>query len=161
MQKLIENGFVQRIIWPLWWLIRTKYLVGVSVVAIRGDHILIINKRLGPTVGWNIPGGGKDRGCSFEEQATKELFEETGIRIGSLYLVDVILNETHYGVNLLYMCPDPIGEPKVHDKLEIKEAVFVPIRTMHKLLSGDGLMLAQRAVSTFRRYGQNTIKRVR
>jgi len=84
---------LQKILRYFWWILRTKYLVGVFVVAFRdnegNNEVLLINKRLGMTRGWEIPGGGKDRGFSPVEAAKKEFFEETGLQANELKLVGI------------------------------------------------------------------------
>src|SRR5271156_975964 len=55
-------------------------IVGVLVVVLRGDQVLIVQRRQEPNAGrWGFPGGVLELGETVAEGAMRELMEETGI----------------------------------------------------------------------------------
>ncbi|MDD4624926.1 MAG: NUDIX domain-containing protein [Candidatus Paceibacterota bacterium] len=97
-----------------------KVLVGLGVIILRDDGKILIGKRKGKFVPeYSIPGGHLDMGETFEEGASREVKEETGMEIKNPKVVSVSNNlETykktgrHYiSVNLL--ATEFKGEPKV------------------------------------------------
>ena len=66
-------------------------VVGVGVVALRGDSVLLIRRRQAPRVGqWSLPGGAQELGETVKHAARRELREETGLDAGRLRLIDVV-----------------------------------------------------------------------
>jgi len=65
--------------WPLLWLINTKFLVGVMVVAFDDqERVLLVHHTYRNRYPWGLPGGWLGRGESPAEGALRELAEETG-----------------------------------------------------------------------------------
>jgi 8-oxo-dGTP diphosphatase len=55
-------------------------IVGVLVVVLRGDEVLIVQRKQQPNAGrWGFPGGVLELGETVFEGAMRELLEETGI----------------------------------------------------------------------------------
>ena len=62
--------------------LRAEPKVGIGVIIIRNDGKILIGKRKGSHAPyWSIPGGHLDIGESFEQAATREIYEETGLII--------------------------------------------------------------------------------
>ena len=58
---------------------RAAPIVGVGVLALRGDGALLIGRRIsGPGPLWCLPGGHLEAGEDFERAARRELEEEAG-----------------------------------------------------------------------------------
>ena len=134
-------------IWRIWWLLRAKHLVGVFVAVIDDtDNILIIRKKRGVALGWQLPGGGKDHTLSPHQGAAEELFEETGIRAFSLHQLPTIYNARHWDMKIPFLCMIYSGPIQVRDTFEIAEAKFISIKHMDEYLSGDCLEIARSAV---------------
>jgi len=67
-------------VWPGSWL----YLRGsrrARLLLICGDEVLLVNNWLGAGK-WNLPGGGLHKGEDPKLGLLREVFEETGIRLG-------------------------------------------------------------------------------
>ncbi|MCH8685367.1 NUDIX hydrolase [Pedomonas mirosovicensis] len=66
-------------------------LVGVGVVALRGDRVLLIQRGKPPRQGqWSLPGGMQHLGETVRETAAREALEETGLAVEIKDLLDVI-----------------------------------------------------------------------
>jgi len=64
--------------------------VGIGIVVLRGDEVLLIRRGQPPALGaWSLPGGGQELGETAEAAARRELFEETGLEIGTLGLAGI------------------------------------------------------------------------
>jgi ADP-ribose pyrophosphatase YjhB (NUDIX family) len=58
---------------------------GASVVVVRRDAVLMVERRKPPLQGlWSFPGGKSEAGENPEQTARRELLEETGLRLGRL-----------------------------------------------------------------------------
>jgi len=65
--------------------------VGVGVIVFRDQEVLIVKRKKDPNKGqWSIPGGKQMIGETIAEAAKRELLEETGVKVGQLFLVDVV-----------------------------------------------------------------------
>lgn len=84
------------------------YRLAAGVYAMRGTHILMLQRAAGMMLGfWSIPGGMVDPGETPQQAAVRELYEEARIRPGGpLHLVSVVPLQG-YGLHLLslrYAC---------------------------------------------------------
>lgn len=102
---------------------RTQRL-GAYAVVFSDDLVLLT--RISP-VGyppghWTLPGGGVDHGESPHDAVRRELYEETGLRAGTVRLVDVHdvhvvetgrddVYEDYHGVHLLYAVDVDVDAP--------------------------------------------------
>ena len=65
--------------------------VGVGVIVFRDQEVLLVKRNKEPNKGqWSIPGGKQMIGETVAEAAQRELLEETGVKVDSLLLVDVV-----------------------------------------------------------------------
>jgi 8-oxo-dGTP diphosphatase len=65
-------------------------VVGVGGVIIDADRTVLIRRGTEPLLGeWSIPGGTLEIGETLEEGVTRELFEETGLKVRVLDLIEV------------------------------------------------------------------------
>lgn len=77
---------------------------------------------------WYLPGGGVEKGESFAAAARREVWEETGLRLGDPRLFSVYFSQRE-GKNdhvALFVAEDAVGEPKATGS-EIAEAAFFPL----------------------------------
>lgn len=109
-----------------------KVGVGFGIMLLRDDKVLLGKRHTDPKkadselnlVGtWTMPGGGLEYGESFEEGATRELMEETGMKLNSVKVICVNedMNEFAHFVTIGMFCDDFEGEPKVLEPDEITE----------------------------------------
>ncbi len=95
-------------------------IAAVGVVVFNEDRVLLIKRNKPPkSFEWSIPGGAQDLGEKIKETAKREVFEEAGIRIRNLTLVDAVdyikkdeSNATQYHYSLIdYMADYDGGVP--------------------------------------------------
>ena len=73
-------------------------LVGVGVVVWKDGQVLLIRRGKPPSEGrWSLPGGRQKLGETTRETATREIREETGLKIAVGNLLDVIDSITRDG----------------------------------------------------------------
>lgn len=69
-------------------------LPGSVVILLNSQNEVLLQKRYNGN--WGLPGGLMDLGESFEEVATREIFEETGLVIDTLKLLNVYSGSKYY-----------------------------------------------------------------
>jgi 8-oxo-dGTP diphosphatase len=68
-----------------------KPLVGVGILIRQGDKYLLIQRAAEPDKGlWSVPGGMIEIGERSTEAAVREVYEETGLVVEILRILDVI-----------------------------------------------------------------------
>jgi ADP-ribose pyrophosphatase YjhB (NUDIX family) len=81
-------------------------MVGVGGVVIDGERVLLVRRATEPAYGeWTIPGGLLEVGETLVEGVARELFEETGLHVRVLDLIEALERIFH----------DPAGEPVSRD----------------------------------------------
>lgn len=120
--------------------------VGVAVLIIRGNTVLLGKRKGSHGEGsWGFPGGHLELGESWEECATRECLEETGLTPKNVHFWtatnDVFNEQKHYVT--LFMRAEADGEPHILEpnKCEewrwytwdsLPENLFLPIRNLIK-----------------------------
>ncbi|MBP0726271.1 NUDIX domain-containing protein [Bacillus sp. RG28] len=107
-------------------------LVGSVVAVIDDEGRILLQKKTNGI--WNIPGGLLELEESTEEAARREVFEETGIKIGELKLVNVFSGkqffnklangDEFYPVTIAYLSRDIKGGALKADGIETLEAKY-------------------------------------
>ena len=66
-------------------------VVGVGVVAFKGEDVLLIRRGKPPHAGrWSLPGGAQELGEPVREAALREVREETSVTVTITHLVDAV-----------------------------------------------------------------------
>ena len=79
--------------------------VGVGMIIFRDQEVLLVKRNKDPNKGhWSIPGGRQMLGETLVEAAQRELFEETGVKVNPILLVDAVDS----------IIPDAEGKIKYH-----------------------------------------------
>lgn len=116
-----------------------------SVVIILNDQdeILLQERRNGK---WGLPGGLMDLGESFEEVAKREVFEETGLTVdhlrllnvysGSEYYLKVDNGDELYSATAVYYTKDVSGNLKI-DYRESKDMKYFSINNLPSGLNAN------------------------
>lgn len=111
---------------------RPVILPGSIVIILNEQNEVLLQKRLDGY--WGLPGGLMDLGESFEEVAKREVFEETGLTVknlkllnvysGSQYYLKVSNGDELYSVTAVYYTKDVSGELKIDIQNQRKCSIF-------------------------------------
>lgn len=74
----------------------TLILVGSVVIIINNENKILLQKRKSPYILWGLPGGLMELSESTEDTARREVFEETGLTVGELKLIDVFSGPEYF-----------------------------------------------------------------
>lgn len=71
-------------------------LAGSAIIVINSSNEILLQHRTDSN-DWSLPGGGMEPGESFEETATRELFEETNLKCNELKFLQIFSGKQfHY-----------------------------------------------------------------
>ncbi|WP_281975731.1 NUDIX hydrolase [Halobacillus litoralis] len=111
---------------------RPLILPGAVVIIVNENGEILLQHRTDG--GWGLPGGLMELGESLEQTARREVSEETGLRIGSLQLLDIFSGEDYhfkvdngdelYSVTAVYMTKEIDGELSQNPKESIGLSFF-------------------------------------
>ncbi|ETI66516.1 mutT/nudix family protein [Neobacillus vireti LMG 21834] len=117
---------------------RPLILVGAVVAVIDSHGKILLQKR--PEGIWGLPGGLLELEESADEAGRREVFEETGVEIGQLQLVDVFSGKQYfrklangdefYPVTIAYFSKDIKNSTIKIDGVESIDAGFFDIREL-------------------------------
>ena len=89
-------------------------IVGVGVVLFHEEHVMLVRRGNPPRKGeWSIPGGKQKLGETLKEAAIREVFEETGLVMKNIKLIDVvdsIVHDTENRIRYHYSLVDWMAE---------------------------------------------------
>ncbi len=88
----VPRWLVRLLYWgySVWWKLFRPLTLGVRVMVIEADKLLLVKPVYMDY--WTMPGGGVKRGESLEQTARREVWEETGVKLGPLALLGVYDN---------------------------------------------------------------------
>lgn len=117
---------------------RPLILVGAVVVVMDEHGKILLQKR--PEGVWGLPGGLLELEESAEEAGRREVFEETGVEIGELQLVNVLSGKQYfrklpngdefYPVTIAYITKDIKNSKIKIDGKESIDAGFFPLQKL-------------------------------
>ncbi|MEY2194308.1 NUDIX hydrolase [Neobacillus sp. BF23-41] len=117
---------------------RPLILVGAMVCVIDNQGKILLQKR--PEGIWGLPGGLLELGESVEEAGRREVFEETGVEIGQLQLVEIFSGKQYfrklpngdefYPVTIAYLSKDIKNHTIKIDGKESIDAGFFPLHEL-------------------------------
>ncbi|WP_034756628.1 NUDIX hydrolase [Rossellomorea vietnamensis] len=106
-------------------------LPGSVVIILNEQNEILLQKRHNGN--WGLPGGLMDLGESFEEVAKREVFEETGLVVDNLQLLNVLSGSQYYlkvpngdelySATAVYYTKDVTGDIKI-DYSESKDMKY-------------------------------------
>jgi ADP-ribose pyrophosphatase YjhB (NUDIX family) len=119
-------------------------LTGVGVAVFNSNGEILMQKGVNGK-GWGIPGGFMELGESTEEAGRREVFEETGIHIGSLELLTVISGkhtftklpngDEYFSVTIVYVTNEIVGGALQADGIETVDVKFYGINELPESLN--------------------------
>jgi len=124
---------------------RPIILPGSVVIILNAKSEVLLQKRYDGY--WGLPGGLMDLGESFEEVAKREVFEETGlvvenlklldVRSGSDYYLKVANGDELYPATAVYFTEDVSGDMNIDYSESEKMQYFLPDELPHTLNDKD------------------------
>lgn len=107
------------------WELVNAVTIGVRVIAIKDQKILLVRHTYKSN--WHLPGGGIKRKETLYEAASRELYEETGVKVDKLTLGDVYTNFSEGRTDHVVVFWGNIVSLEFVKNHEIAEAVFFNI----------------------------------
>ena len=111
---------------------RPIILPGSVVIILNNENEVLLQERHDGN--WGLPGGLMDLGESFEEVAKREVYEETGLVVKNLKLLNVFSGSEYYlkvsngdelfSVTALYYSKDVSGDMKIDYSESVKMQYF-------------------------------------
>jgi len=71
-------------------------LTGAVVLIFKDGNQVLLQQRRNPYGMWGLPGGLMELEESTKETARREVYEETGLTLGRLHLLDVLSGKDYY-----------------------------------------------------------------
>ncbi|MGG2064500.1 MULTISPECIES: NUDIX hydrolase [unclassified Bacillus (in: firmicutes)] len=125
---------------------RPLILVGSVVLVLNKDGEVLLQQRQEPYGKWGLLGGLMELGESPEETAYREVYEEAGIRVKNLQLINVFSGAKHFvklangdefqAVTTAYYTHDYEGEP-IANKKEAIQLKFFPVTELPEYIVGS------------------------
>lgn len=122
---------------------RPLNLAGVAVAVFNEQGQILLQQRQNGI--WGVPGGFVELGESTEEAGRREVFEETGVEIGTLQLISVFSGkeffvklpngDEFYPITIAYLCKDIKGGLLKADGIESLSVQFLILISYQRILA--------------------------
>jgi 8-oxo-dGTP diphosphatase len=135
--------------------ISTPYLT-VDGVVIQNKKVLLVKRKRRAFIGyWGLPGGFVERGETLKGAVSKEVLEETGIKVAPGKIIGIYDDPKRdpggHVISVAFLCR-PMGGKLRPQEQEVKEAEFFSLAEIRKLkiafdhrkIIGDALKLNRR-----------------
>lgn len=117
MKKIKRVGIrILEFLRKIYWFIFRPKTRGAKCIVENDGKILLVRLAYAHK-GWTIPGGGVDKGETFEEAARRELFEETGIFVKDLSKIYEYSSNVNYKRDTVHVFYTKI---KKNQKVDVK-----------------------------------------
>lgn len=77
---------------------RPLILVGSVVIIVDDQERMLLQQRTSPKGVWGLPGGLMELGESTEQVAKREVYEETGLQVDQLQLLNIYSGEDQFSI---------------------------------------------------------------
>lgn len=115
------------------WIANPKYLVAVDALVLDANKAcLLFNHPYRQDFTWGLPGGYLKKGEHPEDAIRREIFEEAGLDIHIIRLLDIDLSADFPRISLIYLA-ELHGELAFSPSAEVTEARFFPADNLPKL----------------------------
>lgn len=106
------------------WLFYPKYIIGVMAIIFnpRGE-VLLVRHQWREKFGWRLPGGLVEKKGGLKDNLAREIYEELGIRLKRLKLVEVKKAGRARRIDVFYLSLER-KEPRCLSPREIRNFVF-------------------------------------
>ncbi len=135
-----------------WWRMMGTRVTGCRVVALdQQGRVLLIRHSYGVNH-WMLPGGGMKRGEDPVIAGTREVLEETAVRLTGATKIGMITDLMHGAVNDVHVIAGWTNDIPVADEREIVEAAFFALDALPENISRKlpdvlpGYVIAAKAV---------------
>jgi 8-oxo-dGTP pyrophosphatase MutT (NUDIX family) len=135
---------------------RPLIFVGSVIVIIDEFGRVLLQKRKASNGDWGIPGGLMELGETTEETAKRELYEETGLSVEKLNLIDIYSGEKNfiraqngdefYVVTIAYYSNTFYGDLRVNDE-ESLECTFFRFDDLPKNIVKSHLLILEQYIN--------------
>lgn len=71
-------------------------LVGAVVIILDSENKVLLQERTSPYKVWGLPGGLMELGESTEDTAKREVFEETGLKVENMKLLNIFSGDKYF-----------------------------------------------------------------
>ncbi|MEI5905558.1 NUDIX hydrolase [Bacillus spongiae] len=130
---------------------RPLIFVGAVAILINEEGKILLQQRRHPNGAWGIPGGLMELGESTEEVAIREIFEETGLAVRDLQLINVYSGsdqfivaengDEFYVVTVAYYSNEFEGSLQVDSSESIAMAFYAPEELPNSIVKSHRLIL--------------------
>lgn len=130
---------------------RPLIFVGCVTVIVDEMGRLLLQQRRFPNGVWGITGGLMELGESTEDVARREIYEETGLKVDKLHLINVYSGpqnyikaengDEFYVVTIAYYSEGFVGELKIDKSESIKVDFFYPDELPSKIVKSHKIIL--------------------